>query len=149
MADTWNKREREKKKQQNKKDKMERKLERKENAKDGNNLESMMAYIDEEGNLSATPMDPRKKVKLNAEDIVIGVPRKEELEAEDKERKGTVTFFNGSKGYGFIRDLESQQSIFVHINELSEPVSEQDKVTFELAKGPKGPVATRVKLLRS
>ena len=61
MSETWNKKEREKKRQQNKKEKAERKQERQEKAKDGNNLESMMAYLDENGNLSSKPPDPRKK----------------------------------------------------------------------------------------
>jgi len=52
MAETWSKKEREKKKQQKKKDKEEKKQERKENARDGNNLESMIAHIDENGNLT-------------------------------------------------------------------------------------------------
>ena len=58
MAETWNKKEREKKKQQAKKEKAERKQERKENTKDGNNLDSMLAYLDENGNLSSKPPDP-------------------------------------------------------------------------------------------
>ena len=47
MAETWDKKEREKKKKQAKKEKAERKLERKENARDGNNLDEMLAYLDE------------------------------------------------------------------------------------------------------
>ncbi|MCB0698083.1 MAG: cold shock domain-containing protein, partial [Chitinophagaceae bacterium] len=50
--------------------------------------------------------------------------------------------------FGFINDLQSQDSIFVHINELDEPVNEQDKVTFEVEKGPKGLVAVRVKKVK-
>lgn len=52
MAETWNKKEREKKKKQSKKEKAEKKQERKENTKDGNDLESMMVYLDENGNFS-------------------------------------------------------------------------------------------------
>jgi cold shock CspA family protein len=61
-------------------------------------------------------------------------------------RNGTVTFFNDSKGYGFIKDLATQESIFVHINDLESPISENDKVTFETEKGHKGLNAVRVKL---
>ena len=148
MAETWNKKEREKKRQQSKKDKAEKKQERKENTKDGNNLDSMIAYLDENGNLSSTPPDPRKKVNIKAEDIEIGVPKHEPMNPEDLIRTGTVTFFNNDKGYGFIKDLETQESVFVHINSLTEAIKEQNKVTFEVEMGPKGANAVNVKLVK-
>jgi cold shock CspA family protein len=146
MAETWNKKEREKKKQQEKKEKAERKLERKENSKNGNNLDSMLAYLDENGNLSSKPPDPRKKITIKAEDIEIGVPKQEPINPEDLIRKGTVTFFNNEKGYGFIKDQETQESVFVHVNSLTEAIKENNKVTFETEMGPKGPSAVNVKL---
>ena len=75
MSETWNKKEREKKKQQKEKDKAEKKLLRKENSRNGNDLDSMLAYLDENGNLSSKPPDPRKKIVVNVEDIEIGVPK--------------------------------------------------------------------------
>ncbi|HEX5026737.1 MAG TPA: cold shock domain-containing protein [Agriterribacter sp.] len=146
MAETWSKKEREKKKQQNKKDKAERKQERKENSKSGKSLDEMLAYVDENGNFSSTPPDPRKKVRINVEDIQIGVPKQEDIDPADLIRKGIVTFFNESKGYGFIKDKETQESIFVHINSLLEPVKEHSKVIFEVEMGPKGANAVNVKL---
>ncbi|HTE12103.1 MAG TPA: cold shock domain-containing protein [Chitinophagaceae bacterium] len=148
MSETWNKKEREKKRQQNKKEKAERKQERQEKAKDGNNLESMMAYLDENGNLSSKPPDPRKKIVINAEDIEIGVPKHEPVNPEDLIRKGIVTFFNDSKGYGFIKDMETQESIFVHINALTETIKENNKVSFEVEMGPKGANAVNVHLVK-
>ncbi|HLO39291.1 MAG TPA: hypothetical protein VK173_12395, partial [Lacibacter sp.] len=74
MADTWNKKEREKKKQQTKKEKEERKQERKENSKT-KTLDDMLAYVDENGNISATPPDLSKVRKVKLEDIEIGVPK--------------------------------------------------------------------------
>jgi cold shock CspA family protein len=148
MAETWNKKEREKKKQQEKKEKAERKLERKENAKNGNDLDSMMAYLDENGNLSSKPPDPRKKIIVNAEDIEIGVPKQQPINPEDLIRRGVVTFFNDAKGYGFIKDQQSQESVFVHINSLSEPVKEHSKVEFEVEMGPKGANAVNVRLIK-
>ena len=146
MAETWNKKEREKKKQQSKKEKAERKQERKDNNKDGKSLDDMMAYIDENGNISSTPPDPRKMRKVKLEDIEIGVPKQQDIDPEDLIRKGTITFFNQAKGYGFIKDLESQQSVFVHINGLKDPVHEGSKVSFEVEMGPKGANAINVKL---
>jgi cold shock CspA family protein len=147
MAETWNKKEREKKKRQLKKEKQERRQERKENSKLGHDPESMYAYLDENGNLSSKPPDPKKKIEIKVEDIEIGVPKHEDS-PEDLIRTGTVTFFNNDKGYGFIKDQETQQSVFVHINSLSEPVKENNKVSFEVEMGPKGANAINVKLIK-
>ena len=147
MSETWNKKEREKKKQQNKKEKAERKQERKDNAKDGKSLDDMIAYLDENGNLSSQPPDPRKRIETKLEDIEIGVPKHEPVNPEDLIRKGVVTFFNDSKGYGFIKDLETQESVFVHINSLTQEIKEHNKVTFEVQMGPKGANAVNVKLV--
>lgn len=144
--ETWNKKDREKKKQISKKDKAERKQERKDNAKEGKSFDDMLAYIDENGNLSSTPPDPRKKIKINVEDIEIGVPKQKDFDPADQFRKGTVTFFNEAKGYGFIKDLQTQESIFVHANGLLEQIKENSKVSFEVEMGQKGPNAVRVKI---
>ncbi len=145
MAETWNKKEREKKKQQSKKEKAEKKAERKEHAK-GKSLDDMLAYIDENGNLSSTPPDPKKMRKVKLEDIEIGVPKQADIDPADLIRTGTITFFNESKGYGFIKDAVTQESIFVHVNALTEAVQERSKVTFEVEMGPKGANAVNVKI---
>lgn len=143
--ETWSKKENEKKKQKKKKEKEARKEERKAHAKEGNSFE--IAYVDEFGNFSSTPPDPKNKVAVKEEDIQISVPRHTVSEA-DIIRKGIVTFFNDSKGYGFIKDLETQESVFVHINNTIEPIRENNKVTFEVEMGPKGPNAVKVKIAR-
>ena len=144
MGETWNKKEREKKKQQQKKEKLEKRQQRKENGKDGNDLDSMMAYVDENGNLTSTPPDPRRRVEFKVEDIVIGVPKEVEPEPGAL-HEGIVSFFNEDKGFGFIRHKDTQQSIFVHVTALEEPIREQEKVVFEMEKGPKGPSALHVR----
>jgi len=146
MAETWNKKEREKKKKQLKREKSEKKQERKENPK-SSSLDDMMAYIDENGNLTSTPPDLRKvKKMIKLEDIEIGVPRQREIDPADLIRTGTITFFNNEKGYGFIKDEKSKESVFVHINALKDPVQENSKVTFEVEMGHKGPNAVNVRL---
>jgi cold shock CspA family protein len=144
---TWNKKDREQQRQKAKKEKEEKKQERKESAKKGKSLEEMMAYIDENGNISSTPPDPKKRKEINVEDIEIGVPKQKPVDPKDLIRKGMVTFFNESKGYGFIRDLENQQSVFVHVNSCLEAIQEQNKVSFEIEMGPKGANAVNVKLV--
>ena len=145
--ETYNKKELEKKRLKKKKDKEQKKVERKASSESGKRMEDMFAYVDENGNIVSTPPDPRNKKIINSEDIRISVSRQEPVDPADLIRKGTVTFFNDAKGYGFIKDHESQESIFVHINELENKVQENDKVTFETEKGPKGLNAVRVKLI--
>ena len=146
--ETWNKKEREKKKQKERQEKNEKRQERKDNAKEGKSFNDMLAYIDENGNLSATPPDPRKKITIKLEDIEIGVPKHIPLTAAELIRSGKVTFFNDAKGFGFIKDIKSQESIFVHANNLSEAIQENDTVTFEVEMGQRGPAAVNVKLVR-
>jgi cold shock protein len=59
--------------------------------------------------------------------------------------KGTVKFFNKAKGFGFIKDAESEKEYFVHATGLVDKIKEGDIVTFELAEGKKGLNAINVK----
>lgn len=61
-------------------------------------------------------------------------------------KKGTVKFFNESKGYGFIKDTETDQDYFVHVSGLIDKIKENDEVVFELEEGRKGMNAVQVKL---
>jgi cold shock CspA family protein len=144
--DTFAKREREKQRIKKQQDKREKMKERK--AKDkSSNLEDMMAYLDENGNLTDTPPDPKKMKTFRQEDISISVPRLEDRTPEEP-RKGVVTFFNDQKGFGFINDSETRERIFVHVNDLSGPIKENDRVTFFVQKSPKGLVATNVTIVK-
>ncbi|WP_026464946.1 cold-shock protein [Adhaeribacter aquaticus] len=58
---------------------------------------------------------------------------------------GTVKFFNDSKGFGFIKETNSDQEYFVHVSGLVHDVRENDEVTFELKEGKKGMNAVNVK----
>ncbi|MBJ6119254.1 cold shock domain-containing protein [Pontibacter sp. BT310] len=146
--ETFSKKEKEKKKLRKRQDKEAKKEDRKANSDKGKGLDEMMAYVDENGNITETPPDPTKKKKvIKQEDIQIGVSRQAEADPADLIRKGTVTMFNTSKGYGFIRDHETQESIFVHQNGLASAIKENDKVSFEVEKGLKGLNAVKVKLI--
>jgi len=141
--DTFNKKEKEKKRLKKRQDKNLKREDRKSNST-GGDLESMLAYVDENGNLSDTPPDPSKKRKVIASSIEISVPRREEEEI-DPIHQGRIEFFNDSKGYGFIKELETQEKYFVHVNGLLQEVKEGDMVTFELERGLKGLNAIQVK----
>ena len=60
--------------------------------------------------------------------------------------KGTVKFFNTSKGFGFIKEENSGKEYFVHVSGLVDEVRENDEVVFELQDGKKGVNAVNVKL---
>ena len=141
--ETFNKKEKEKKRIKQRQEKLEKMEERKANAKKGKSLDDMMAYIDEDGNISSTPPDPKKKKIFKQEDMQIGVPKYEESE-EDRIKLGTVAFFDESKGFGFINEKSTGERAFVHINSLSFRIKENDQVSYEVESGPKGLVAVNV-----
>ena len=144
--ETFNKKEVRNKKEKKRKEKEKKKLARKENEKKGG-LDDMIAYVDENGRLTSTPPDPTKKKEIKAEDIEIGIPTRDS-ENFDPIRKGTVAFFNESKGYGFIKDSETKESVFVHVNNVLEEIKEGNLVSFEVEMGQKGPTAVKVKLFK-
>jgi len=147
---TFNKSEKEKKRRKKKQEKAERREQRKlEKAEAGKlSFEDLIRYVDEDGNLTTTPPDPNKKKKeIKASDIKLGVPDRESSKF-DPVRNGRVNFFNDEKGFGFITDRDSRDSVFVHLNNTNGPIAEGDKVTFEIEMGPKGASAVNVTVLK-
>ncbi len=143
--ETFNKKEVRNKKEKKRKEKEKKKLARKEGEK--SSLDDMIAYVDENGNITDTPPDPnQKKKETKLEDIEISIPKRDASQELDPIRKGTVSFFNDSKGYGFIKDSETHESVFVHINNTLEEIKEGNAVIFEVEMGPKGPTAVQVKV---
>jgi cold shock CspA family protein len=141
---SFNKKEKEKKRLKKKQDKLARKEERKANST-GGSLDDMIAYVDENGMITDTPPDPTKKKKaIKAEDIEIGIPKKEATEDESPIRQGKVDFFENSKGFGFIIDSANNEKYFYHISGVIDEVGEGDKVSFELEQGMKGLNAVKV-----
>ncbi len=62
-------------------------------------------------------------------------------------QEGTVKFFDNTKGFGFITSAETGKDIFVHISGLTEEVSDNDRVEYEVEQGRKGENAVNVKLI--
>jgi cold shock CspA family protein len=144
--ESFNKKEREKKLRKKKQEKLERREQRKqEKAEKGKlSFEEQLSYVDENGNITSTPPDPSKRKVIKAEDIALGVPSREN--DVDAVRSGKVQSFLFDKGYGFIIDSATKESIFVHINDAYENIQPGDEVTFETEMGPKGIKAWKVRL---
>ncbi|PZP41889.1 MAG: DNA-binding protein [Pseudopedobacter saltans] len=143
MSETFNKKEKEKKKREKQMAKQERKELRKMQSTKGADLSDMMAYVDENGNLTSTPIDFKTKKDVNIEDIQISVPKLEDrLLAETK--KGVVKFFNHEKGFGFIQENNNKTDLFFHVNSLIHSVDTDDRVSFEVTRGKKGPEAINI-----
>lgn len=62
--------------------------------------------------------------------------------------EGTVKFFNESKGFGFINDVETGKDVFVHMSGLIDNIRENDQVSFETENSPKGLSAVKVRQVR-
>jgi len=144
--ETFNKKEVRTRKEKKRKAKVEKREKKKAEGKK-NSFDDMIAYVDELGRISSTPPDPEKKIIVKAENIEFATARNKP-QNKDFLKKGVVISFNDSKGYGFIRDLDSNKNFFVHANNLEEPVKESNLVLFESGKGQKGPIALKVRLLR-
>jgi len=140
--ETFNKKDKQQRRLKQRQDKQQKKEERRASTKKGKSLEDMMAYVDENGNISDTPPDPRYKKIFKVEDIQINIPVGNE---RDFTRTGTVQFFNQEKGFGFIIDDNTREKIFVHTSNPAEPLKESDKVNFETESGNRGLAAVNVK----
>ncbi|MCD8454598.1 cold shock domain-containing protein [Tenacibaculum pacificus] len=148
---SFNKNEKEKKRLKKREDKRKKMDARKADIRENGPTGIEFAYTDAYGNLSSTPPDPdQKPIVINAEDIQVSVPKTLEgdKEAFDPIRKGTVSFFDSSKGFGFIIDSADQEKYFTHVSGIIDEISENDKVSFELEKGMKGMNAVKVTLVK-
>jgi cold shock CspA family protein len=146
-GESFGKKEKEKKRLQMRNEKAEKMADRKANVQKGKPLEDMMAYLDENGNLTSKPPDPlMKKRMFKSEDIQIGVPKQEDR-PKMTVRSGVVNYYTESKGFGFINDLETGERIFFHKSHFPGVVQEGMKVSFEVEAGPRGYNAILIKKL--
>lgn len=143
---SYSKRDLEKKKQEKRAAKQQKKEEKKSGG--SASFDDMIAYVDENGMITDTPPTPGVTTKVNAETIEVSVPRREETEEDDAPREGRIEHFNMSKGYGFVKELKGVEKYFFHISGLTEPVVENNIVTFDLERGPRGMNAVNIKVKR-
>ena len=144
MAETFRKRENEKKKQAKRLEKQKRKEERK--AAGPGSLDDMIAYMTENGYTSHIPPEEREKVEIKLEDIIISTPKRVDVEPEPL--KGRVEYFDQKKGYGFIMDLDSAEKYFFHVSNAPQNIAQGDVVSFETERGPRGMNAIGIELTK-
>ena len=141
--ESFNKKDVRNKKEKKRKEKAAKKLAKRDGEK--SSFDDMIAYVDENGVITDQPIDPSTKTEVKLEDIAVSVPKGSDEEV-DPIRKGTITFFNESKGFGFIKDLETKQDVFVHANNVIGEIKEGNLVTYEVEMGQRGPNAVRVQI---
>lgn len=137
--------EKEKNKKRKQKEKEEKRALRKANSNKGKGFDTMIAYVDHNGQLSDTPPDPKLKFEVKAEDILTGAVSFVK-EKQSVIYTGRVAIFNEEKKYGFIKESLSQEKIFFHISNVDGVVKEGDSVIYETTHGPKGLSAVNVSL---
>jgi cold shock CspA family protein len=144
--ESFQKKEVRKKKEKKRKDKEKKKLERKDSG--SASFSDMIAFVDENGMITDTPPDQARRIKTEASEIEVSVPKMDPNGPSRKSKTGRLTFFNEIKGYGFINESATGQSVFVHINDLQGEIKKGDLVSFEIEKGQRGPAAVQVKLVK-
>jgi cold shock CspA family protein len=143
-SEGFNKREKEKQRIQKRNEKEQRKEDRK-SGKESKSFEDMLAYVDENGNLTTTPPDLTKKKVINEADIDLTSRNKGGAASVNPAvRQGAIKYFDSAKGFGFIKDDNSPEEFFFHFKSADFSPAQGDKVTFETEMGPKGPNAVRV-----
>ncbi|MDD4800823.1 MAG: cold shock domain-containing protein [Proteiniphilum sp.] len=143
-SNSFNKREIEKNKQQKRKEKRQRKEERKQQGP--SSFADMIAYVDANGVITDVPPEPVKEEEIELEDIEISVPRKEVPE-DAGHPEGRVDFYDEARGFGFIREGDTVIRYFFHKSNAEYGITEGDRVTYRLERGPKGMNAVDVKII--
>ncbi|MBX3164669.1 MAG: cold shock domain-containing protein [Bacteroidetes bacterium] len=134
---TYQKNENEKKRKRKQQEKEDKRALRKASSNKGKGLESMMAYIDHNGQLTDTPPDPKLKVEIKAEDILLGARSFVREESSDL-KSGKVVIYNADKGFGFIKNSISQEKVFFHVSEADYDIREGDLVSYNIVHGARG-----------
>lgn len=142
MADSFSKKENNKKKIQKQKEKATRREERKTQNNKGKSLEEMFSYVDAYGNLTDTK--PTEQLEIDASEINILPPS---IEEEDPLKMGIISFFS-EKGYGFITENNTKENLFFHQTNCSSIVSKGNKVSFNKEKTSRGYSAINIQIIK-
>lgn len=139
--ETFNKRAKEQKRLKERQEKREKMQERKLNGGKATSLEDMLAYVDENGNITDKAPDPKQRKLFRAEDIRIAIPAGNIRQAS---HTGRLQFFDTEKGFGFIIDNVTQERVFVHHSNLDFTVALNDLLEYDLQHGDRGAAAVNI-----
>ncbi|WKW46115.1 cold shock domain-containing protein [Myroides sp. JBRI-B21084] len=134
MADSFSKKENNKKKTKRLQDKQLRREDRKANNNKGKSLEDMIVYVDVNGNFTSVPPHLQNK-----EEDLAKAMKKSKSQQVDSETVfvGIVTHIS-DKGYGFITEEKTGESVFFHMGQAIVEVKKHEKVSFKKELTPKG-----------
>lgn len=140
--ESFDKKSKAQKKIKQRRDKAQKMEDRKAEAKKGKSLEDMIAYVDENGNITDTPPDTKNRKPVQLEDIQIAIPAGN---IRDTVRTGTIHFFNEEKGFGFVTDNSNGQQVFFHGSNISFLPKKADKVLFDTDMNDRGVIAVNLR----
>lgn len=135
MADSFSKKEGNKKKAKKKQDKALRREDRKVHNNKGKSLEDMIIYVDKNGNFTSVP--PHLQLE---EDLISRTTNSNET---SEIHSGMINFLH-EKGYGFITEDKTRDSLFFNYDVNSFPFKKNDKVSFKKESSLKGFKATQI-----
>ncbi len=141
MADSFSKKENNKKKQKKQQDKISRREERKTDNNKGKSLDDMIIYVDINGNFTSLPPHLQNREEDSAK---AKRAKKAQADMATSDFSGVVSHMS-DKGYGFITEKNSNETIFFHFGQLNEPVKKHDLVTYKKEQTPKGYQAADIK----
>lgn len=136
MADSTSKKEKNKKKALKKIEKLNKREGRKENNNKGKSLEEMIVYVDVFGNFTDVPP--------HLQDKEADILKREQESGKEIFISGIVDNYNESKGFGFIKILDSNEKVFFHFKECEDQLKAGDKVDFKKMHSEKGLRATQI-----
>jgi len=136
---TYKKKETAKKKQQKRQQKQERRELNKSNNDKGKSLEEMFAYVDEFGNISATP--PARPYEFKEEDLL------RPADPADEYRLGKVSYYNEIGRYGFIKDDVTGETVYFNDKLAGQTLPLYQKVRYKYVRSKQGNQISEVELL--
>lgn len=140
MAESFTKKEYTKKKIKKSQEKQLRREDRKENNNRGKSFEDMIVYVDVNGHFTAVP----PHLQNRDADLAKAKKAQESAARHNDDFTGIVNYIS-DKGFGFITEDKTGESVFFHIGELTQTFEKNNKVTYKKELGAKGYQAVDLK----